>query len=68
MKSPREAALLEAVRVCPNTRALDRLRDFLSAMEASDERDDLLTAGALRLLIEQNDKVVAVLAEHGRTP
>lgn len=64
----REAALLEAVRVRPNPKAMAYLRDFYEAMADGGSRTDRLQAGALCLLIEMHDKVNAVLAEFGSAP
>lgn len=69
MSTPREIALLEAVRVRPNAAAIKELRNHLEAFRRVGRgRRESMQIGALALLLEMHDKVCAVLSEHRSTP
>jgi hypothetical protein len=66
--SEREKALLEALRVRPNAKAMQALRDDYHAWNAmGGTPTERMAVHALGVLIENHDKVQAVLAEHGAT-
>lgn len=69
--TPRELALLEAVRVRPNGTALKEAREMVGGLVMVRDRKDkgeVMAVGALQLILELYDKVAAVIATHGGEP